>query len=111
MNKGQSDTTKINLSSEARSRYSRILDEMREVLKTSPLGTVSLKELWEPQRNGAPLDTRNAVDAVVARDEMGPKVGEPAVDFFLKRMGSNERVRLSSFRGKRSVALVFGSYT
>ena len=45
------------------------------------------------------------------RDEIGPKVGEQPPDFFLKSLGSEERVRLSSFRGKRPVALAFGSYT
>ena len=111
MKKDQSDATKINLSSEARSHYSRVIDEMRRVLKASQLGTVSIKELWEPQRGDAPIDARNALDAVIARDEMGPKAGQPVVDFSLKRMGTEERVQLSSFRGDRPVALVFGSYT
>ena len=39
------------------------------------------------------------------------KVGEMAADFNLKKMKSEERVRLSSFKGERPVALVFGSYT
>ena len=37
--------------------------------------------------------------------------GDPAVDFELPVLGGGERVRLSSFRGERPVALVFGSYT
>jgi peroxiredoxin len=48
---------------------------------------------------------------VVARDEMGPHVGTVPPDFNLKRMGSEERVRLSSFKGQKAVALIFGSYT
>jgi len=111
MNKDQSDATKIDLSAEDRSHYSRVINEMRRVLKATPVGTVSIKELWAPQRDNAPLDARNALDAVAARDEMGPKVGQIAVDFSLKRMGSEERVQLSSFRDARPVALVFGSYT
>jgi peroxiredoxin len=47
----------------------------------------------------------------VARDEMGPQVGAYPPDFSLKRLDSDTRVRLSSFRGTRPVALVFGSYT
>jgi peroxiredoxin len=39
------------------------------------------------------------------------KPGDPAVDFDLKRLTSSERISLSSFRGKKPVALVFGSYT
>ena len=55
-----------------------------------------------------------------ARDGMGlirerarnlPKVGEPAPDFMLKTPDGKRSVQLSSFRGKRPVVLVFGSYT
>ncbi len=35
----------------------------------------------------------------------------PAPDFNLQRLRSQERVRLSSFKNKKPVALVFGSYT
>jgi hypothetical protein len=54
---------------------------------------------------------RLALEAVVARDEMGPRVGAYPPDFSLKRLDADAWVRLSSFRGKRPVALVFGSYT
>ncbi len=54
---------------------------------------------------------REAMEAVVARDEMGSHVGDVPPDFDLKRMGSEERVKLSSFKGQRPVALIFGSYT
>ena len=47
----------------------------------------------------------------MVRDEMGPQLGEYPPDFSLKRLDSDTRVRLSSFRGARPVALVFGSYT
>ena len=39
------------------------------------------------------------------------KAGDPAPDFNLKLMHSEKRLALSSFQGKRPVALVFGSYT
>jgi len=54
---------------------------------------------------------RQAMKAVVVKDEMGPNVGEVHPDFNLKLVGSEERVRLSSFKGQRPVALIFGSYT
>lgn len=38
-------------------------------------------------------------------------VGDAAPDFDLQYKKSEERVRLSAFRGDRPVALVFGSYT
>lgn len=37
--------------------------------------------------------------------------GDLAPDFDLRLVQSENRVRLSSFRGKRPVALVFGSYS
>jgi hypothetical protein len=44
-------------------------------------------------------------------DPMSPKVGDLAPDFELKDPEGVTQVRLSDFRGKRPVALVFGSYT
>jgi hypothetical protein len=38
-------------------------------------------------------------------------VGDMAPDFKLKTMDGKQQVQLSSFRGKRPVVLVFGSYT
>lgn len=41
------------------------------------------------------------------------KVGDEAPDFELQRLGAKdeERVKLSSFQGKKPVVLIFGSYT
>lgn len=39
------------------------------------------------------------------------KVGEQAPDFTLKSPNGKKEVALSSFKGKKPVALVFGSYT
>lgn len=39
------------------------------------------------------------------------KPGDPSPDFDLHPVKSQERVRLSDWRGKKPVALVFGSYT
>jgi len=41
----------------------------------------------------------------------GPAVGSMAPDFILEPLDGKALVRLSSFRGERPVALVFGSYT
>ena len=46
-----------------------------------------------------------------AMDAKSPKVGDLAPDFELQDPDGNVRIRLSDFRGKRPVALVFGSYT
>src|SRR5436190_3490446 len=39
------------------------------------------------------------------------EIGQPAPDFALKALDGGATVRLSSFRGKQPVVLVFGSYT
>ncbi len=47
----------------------------------------------------------------MTRDETGLKVGEVPPDFSLKRLGSPDRISLSSFKDRQPVALAFGSYT
>ena len=44
-------------------------------------------------------------------DPQSPKLGNLAPDFELQSPDGATQVRLSDFRGKRPVALVFGSYT
>jgi hypothetical protein len=39
------------------------------------------------------------------------KPGDEAPNFKLKRLNADEELELASFRGKRPVVLVFGSYT
>lgn len=41
----------------------------------------------------------------------GPAVGQDAPDFALKALHGEKTVELSSFRGKKPVVLIFGSYT
>ena len=44
-------------------------------------------------------------------DALAPKVGDLAPDFCLHDLDGENPVRLSSYRGDRPVALVFGSHT
>ena len=49
---------------------------------------------------------------LLEREARAPNVGDKAADFELPLLGDLERtVRLSDFRDKRPVALIFGSYT
>ena len=41
----------------------------------------------------------------------GPELGDPAPDFDLPTFDDTQRVKLSSFRGKKPVVLIFGSFT
>jgi hypothetical protein len=45
------------------------------------------------------------------RETLAPAIGAEAPDFKLPRLGSAEQVQLSAFRGRKPVALIFGSYT
>jgi peroxiredoxin len=44
-------------------------------------------------------------------DSQAPKVGDPAPDFVLCDSNGQNQVRLSDFRGQKTVALIFGSFT
>jgi hypothetical protein len=53
--------------------------------------------------------TRGADGAARFRDRLAE--GDAAPDFTLQELHGKKRVTLSSFKGKRPVALIFGSYT
>jgi hypothetical protein len=83
-------------------------------------GVAALFMLWEGEDNlalGADLFQHSAewrneeVAWQLALDPASPKVGDLAPDFSLQDPDGKVQVRLSDFRGKRPVALVFGSYT
>lgn len=44
-------------------------------------------------------------------DALAPKAGDEAPDFELRDVNNENPVRLSDFRGKKPVALIFGSFT
>lgn len=44
-------------------------------------------------------------------DALAPKVGDIAPDFTLYDVNGENRASLSDFRGRKPVALIFGSYT
>ena len=48
---------------------------------------------------------------ILDRETLAPAVGEAAPDFELPLLSDGAMVRLSSFRGVKPVALIFGSYT
>jgi hypothetical protein len=61
---------------------------------------------------GLPDEKRNELMRfILDREVLAPAVGEKAPDFELPRLAGAGRVRLSSFRGVKPVALIFGSYT
>ena len=111
MRKEERDQIMVHMTQEQRGEFRRIVSDLRAAMKDTPGRRVTVKELLEAQKVDVPPSLYAVVEALKARDDMGPKVGEPAPDFCLKRLGSEEWVRLSSFQGQQPVALVFGSYT
>jgi hypothetical protein len=116
MLKAQRDHAISRLSGEDRQDLRRVVDAIKEARAGSPDaptngGQITAREVLEGWQEELPGEVRTALEAILIRDETGPKVGEPAPDFALKRLGSEDRVRLSDFRGRRPVALAFGSYT
>lgn len=111
MRKAERDQILSTMDQEQRQDFSRILKELNAEAKADAGAGSSLTAVLESRRSQFSPEILTRLDAVVQRDQLGPKVGETPPDFSLKRAGSEERVRLSSFKGKRPVALVFGSYT
>ena len=65
-------------------------------------------------QGGATRTFQNRSDADAWHGRYGPlapKAGDPAPDFELRDVHGENPVRLSDFRGRRPVALVFGSFT
>ena len=112
MLKAQRDSAISGLSDEHRRQLRQIVDGIKEARLAHPSnGQLSARELASGQQADPPAEVRAALEAILVRDETGPNVGEAAPDFSLKRLGSEDRVRLSDFAGRRPVALAFGSYT
>ena len=111
MQKAERDHVLTRLSPAERDQFRRIIQDMRTHARAVSDHGVTARQILVPQVDTLSPLLRLALEAVVARDEMGPQRGDYPPDFYLQRLGSDDQVRLSSFRGKRPVALVFGSYT
>ena len=110
MLKAERDQVMAVLTNEERQVFWQFIDRYREARKTSAAEAAAqgILEAMGPEFSD---HFRQAMAAVATRDQMGPHVGETPPDFNLKRLGSDDRVQLSSFKGERPVAVVFGSYT
>ena len=111
MLKSDRDKIMANLQDVERKQFRQFIDDYRTNRKSATGERTSAREMLDALGSDIRDNLRQAMAAVVARDEMGPSVGEFPPDFNLKLSGSDERVRLSSFKGQRPVALIFGSYT
>ena len=111
MLKADRDQIMANLQDDDRKQFRQFIDDYREKRKASSGGQIPAREILDEAGGDLNGMLRQVMEAVVLRDEMGPNVGEVPPDFDLKLVGSEERVKLSSFKGQKPVALIFGSYT
>ena len=111
MQKAQRDSVLAQLSQEDRQNFRKAITEIKTRMKATSSQRIPARQLLETCGNQLQGELKEALKIVMSRDEMGPKIGDTPPNFNLKRMGSEDRVILSSFRDKSPVALVFGSYT
>ena len=111
MLKAERDQIMESLQDEERKQFRQFIDDYRAKRKAASGGQIPAREMLDAVGGDLTGIARQAMEAVALRDDMGPHVGEVPTDFNLKRVGSKDRVRLSSFKGKKPVALIFGSYT
>jgi hypothetical protein len=85
-------------------------EDLREALSPSP----QPQKKPAAKRKGPPMPViflRGLFQGELGSFREGPAVGGAAPDFGLTTHDGKRRVRLSEFRGKRPVVLVFGSFT
>lgn len=111
MLKADRDRIMENLQDDDRKQFRQFIDDYRVKRKAASGGQMPAREMLDDVGGGLSGILAQAMEAVVLRDEMGPHVGDVPSDFDLKLVGSDERVQLSSFKGQKPVALIFGSYT
>ena len=111
MQKSQRDSIIGRLSPEDRQNFRRVLGEVKTQLQAESKERIPARRVLEVCGDELSREIQDALQSIIKRDEMGPKIGQVPPDINLKLMGSEERVQLASFQGKRPVALVFGSYT
>lgn len=76
------------------------------------LGLAAAVAVAEDAGSDGTVESREkALKMMREREAAAPKAGQPAPDFELADPEGKAKVRLSDFKGKRPVVLLFGSYT
>lgn len=98
------------MSEETRVQYRHIMREIQVHMK-GPGRRPTVREIVASGKVKVPAQVLGAIQGVMKRDESGPQPSETAADFLLKRLDSDEWVRLSDLWKAKPLGLVFGSYT
>ena len=75
MQKQQRDEVFSSISAEETTIYRGLIREVRAQRKASSTGQFIAREVLEPRMDGLPSRVQDALNAVIARDEMGPMPG------------------------------------
>lgn len=87
MQKAERDQLMTRLSQTERNQFRRLIQDMRAHANPATSHGMTARQVLESRGDALSLPLRMALEAVVARDEMGPQVGEYPPDFTLKRRG------------------------
>jgi hypothetical protein len=85
------------------------MDFLEQLKKNLAPGDFARMTAWMAGLGDA--ERMSMMQFIAARETKAPAVGDEAPDFNLPLLGGPAHVRLSSLRGTRPVALIFGSYT
>jgi len=107
--RGRLDSFLQGAAPQAREQFALIVREVSREIKEQP--GLSRVDALERHLGSCPDWLKLAVEDLIGEEAMGPIEDQEAPDFCLNRLGRQETVRLTQFRGKRPVALIFGSYT
>jgi EF hand len=88
-------------------------DDLREAFPMSPPARPKPTQEKSAPREGPSMFTliRGLMSGELGSFCEGPAIGQPAPEFALKPQVGDREVRLSQFKGKKPVVLVFGSFT
>ena len=89
MLKADRDKVMGKLQDDDRKRFRQFIADYRSNRKAVSGGQMPAREMLDAVGADLTPILRQAMEAVVARDEMGPHVGDSPPDFNLKRMGGD----------------------
>lgn len=88
-----------------------LMDEMSKRRQTMGGGRPPAGSGRPPEGSGRPRQGRGPQEGQIPQQGSGPNVGDDAPDFALISLDGKRTVKLSDFKGRETVVLVFGSYT
>jgi hypothetical protein len=86
-------------------------EDLREAILPPEATAKDTKVAKKPSGPTPGVLLKGLVEGELGSPYEGPRIGAAAPDFALKTLDRKQTIRLSDFRGKRPVVLIFGSFT